>query len=420
LIDKTPPVLTSDYNNAWQPTDANLHITCSDVNALADYSGCKTIFYKKDTSQNDDTNTWATIAAYDYNIYWNTSGTWALDFNATDNTDNNSLTTQLVIKIDKSNPWIATSIPAFGDTTAESQITLDVNDLYSGIQSIAVKINGTTSTKFTQSTKCTAFDVNQISPTNYHCIWSENLATGANTLTFDYNDYTGHLQTKDINFTWTGTVTGGGGPSGGGGPGGGDTPPGPTGPLCFEIVWPLNTDEKGFVLLKDTMIRGTKKEEIIKIKNICTNPITVSLSVDTNLNAIMYPLSGQAKTIQPGKTETLSVMVVTDENTTTKTWEGKITITQTDNASKQLTAKITIVGSPLDIGLPDFKKFWDWLKNLFSIPVAAGRNTGFYFGCLGMIIGGVIINNKTKNSLTLGGTIVTIAIMILFTFGGLF
>ena len=79
MVDNTKPNVTADYNYNWQNFDANVLLSCTDVN-----SGCSNIYYRVDTDSSSGIN-YGSWQVYDANIFFSSDGNYALDFNAIDN-----------------------------------------------------------------------------------------------------------------------------------------------------------------------------------------------------------------------------------------------------------------------------------------------------------------------------------------------
>ncbi len=124
MVDNTKPSTSWDgNNNAWQKTDANIHLTCSDGNG----SGCNTTKYRLDT----DSNTGVSMGnwqEFDQNILISSDGNWAIDFNSTDNSENIGDTNTFYVLVDKTAPNVSISSPSNGALINSTTVTL----VYSG------------------------------------------------------------------------------------------------------------------------------------------------------------------------------------------------------------------------------------------------------------------------------------------------
>jgi len=101
--DSSPPVTTSDYNNAWQNVDANVVLTCSDA------SGCLLTQFRLDSDSSDVVSMggWQT---FDQNILITSDGNYAIDFNSTDIRSNRETTNRIYVLVDKSLPSLFLTI----------------------------------------------------------------------------------------------------------------------------------------------------------------------------------------------------------------------------------------------------------------------------------------------------------------------
>jgi len=101
-IDRTitsgePPITTSDINSDWQDFDANIHLTCEDVN---NGSGCNKTYYRIDLNGLKDTN-YSDWAEYDSNVLITQDGNIGIQYYSTDLVGNTEETKEEFILIDK-------------------------------------------------------------------------------------------------------------------------------------------------------------------------------------------------------------------------------------------------------------------------------------------------------------------------------
>lgn len=131
LIDKTSPSTVSDVNSgSWQNTDANVVLSCSDSN-----SGCNITQYRLDSDSSSGTSfgAWQT---FDSNIFVNTDGNYAIDFNSSDVAGNLETTNTDYVLVDKTNPSVTIDSPSNGSTTITPSVTITYTgtDTNAGIQ----------------------------------------------------------------------------------------------------------------------------------------------------------------------------------------------------------------------------------------------------------------------------------------------
>jgi len=101
--DSSPPVTSSDYNNAWQNVDANVVLTCVDP------SGCLLTQFRLDSDSSDVVSMGA-WQAYDANILVSSDGNWGIDFNSTDVRGNREETNRVFVLVDKSLPTLSLTV----------------------------------------------------------------------------------------------------------------------------------------------------------------------------------------------------------------------------------------------------------------------------------------------------------------------
>ncbi|MFH0955174.1 MAG: polysaccharide deacetylase family protein [Candidatus Micrarchaeota archaeon] len=144
LVDKTNPSVVADNNYAWQKTDANIHLTCSDA-----FSGCSTKYFRKDADSNLGVS-YGAWTAYDTNIFFGTDGNYALDFNAVDNTGNWDDINTVYILVDKTAPLVSISSPVTGSTSTSSTVTIQYlgSDSNSGIARYWVAVDSNANSAF--------------------------------------------------------------------------------------------------------------------------------------------------------------------------------------------------------------------------------------------------------------------------------
>ncbi|MBI5554010.1 MAG: PGF-pre-PGF domain-containing protein, partial [Candidatus Diapherotrites archaeon] len=90
MVDTNSPRTSWDGNhNSWQNMDANIHLTCVDMNGGTDrnVSGCLTIRFRVDTNATTDI-TWGAWQTYATNIMIASDGNFAVDFNSIDRVGN--------------------------------------------------------------------------------------------------------------------------------------------------------------------------------------------------------------------------------------------------------------------------------------------------------------------------------------------
>ncbi len=179
-LDKTAPSTSWDGNSAWQSSDVNIHLTCSDGNG----SGCLITRYRVDDDNSSNINFGAWL---DYNsatgIVFSTTGdgNYAIDFNSTDVVSHVENTNRRYVLIDKLAPTITINTPANGNRNViSSTVSFDVNRGLGApinLNSIRVDINGTQSSVFNAATHCTE------NHGSYACSYTETSFVGGN----DYN-----------------------------------------------------------------------------------------------------------------------------------------------------------------------------------------------------------------------------------------
>ncbi|MFH1587911.1 MAG: FG-GAP-like repeat-containing protein [Candidatus Diapherotrites archaeon] len=126
LIDSTAPTTTSDANTGWQNRDANVKLTCSDSVANTQSIGCNITKYRVDTDSSNAVSygAWQT---YDSNVFFNTDGNWAIDFNSNDSLGNQETVNTEYILLSKTNPVVAISNPTSGQVLSIGTTQIDVN-----------------------------------------------------------------------------------------------------------------------------------------------------------------------------------------------------------------------------------------------------------------------------------------------------
>ncbi len=105
VIDNPEPITSSDINNFWQTFDANIHLTCTDVNG----SGCNETFYRIDLDPTKDMN-YGDWNSYDTNtnILISTDGNIGLQYYSTDLAGNKETTKEEFVLIDKTTHTLLT------------------------------------------------------------------------------------------------------------------------------------------------------------------------------------------------------------------------------------------------------------------------------------------------------------------------
>ncbi len=132
--DSTAPVTSVDYNAAWQNTDANVVLTCSDA------SGCSLTQYRLDASSGSSVSlgAWTT---FDSNILIATDGNWGIDFNSSDTYGNRESTNRIYVLIDKSLPSLSLTITSLTVTGLSATFTY-LGSATSGIKKYWISTNG--------------------------------------------------------------------------------------------------------------------------------------------------------------------------------------------------------------------------------------------------------------------------------------
>jgi hypothetical protein len=102
--DSTAPATTADYNNAWQNTDANVGLSCTDT------SGCALTQYRVDSDSTSSVSmgAWTTYTGAGISI--TSDGNWAIDYNSTDTHNNRESTHRIYVLVDKSLPTLSLTI----------------------------------------------------------------------------------------------------------------------------------------------------------------------------------------------------------------------------------------------------------------------------------------------------------------------
>jgi hypothetical protein len=102
--DSVAPTTTADYNNAWQNTDANVGLTCTDT------SGCALTQYRIDSDSTSSVSmgVWTTYSGA--GILFSSDGNWAIDYNSTDARGNRETTNRIYVLIDKTLPTLSLTI----------------------------------------------------------------------------------------------------------------------------------------------------------------------------------------------------------------------------------------------------------------------------------------------------------------------
>jgi hypothetical protein len=102
--DSTAPTTTADYNTAWQNTDANVGLTCTDT------SGCSLTQYRIDSDATSSVSmgAWTTYTGAGISI--TSDGNWAIDYNSTDTHNNRETTNRIYVLIDKTLPTLSLTI----------------------------------------------------------------------------------------------------------------------------------------------------------------------------------------------------------------------------------------------------------------------------------------------------------------------
>ncbi|MEW6295345.1 MAG: CD1107 family mobile element protein [Candidatus Diapherotrites archaeon] len=137
MIDNTAPTTSWDGNTTWQKIDANIHLTCVDAS-----NNCPTTKYRVDTDSSS-TVSYGSWTTYDTNIFINSDGNWALDFNSTDAALNIGDVNTFYVLIDQTAPVVTISNPADGSSQTSTGVTLvysatntgDINKYYVQVDS---------------------------------------------------------------------------------------------------------------------------------------------------------------------------------------------------------------------------------------------------------------------------------------------
>lgn len=204
LILDTPPVITwTDVNSGWQNTDANVLVN------LVDESSLKAVTF----SYNDSNTVFdcTSIDCTDLNYFITTDGNYSLVVNVSDSIDSNTIESRYV-SVDKTAPVNTFVTPTDGSTVNSKTVNFTILEVLEFL-TVTVRINGTTSTVFSQSTHCTT-DGNTTT-----CTWTETEIDGTteNTLNITSTDGAGSTDIDSVSFYFSEE---GGGGTPGGSPGG--------------------------------------------------------------------------------------------------------------------------------------------------------------------------------------------------------
>ncbi|MBN2126819.1 MAG: VCBS repeat-containing protein [Candidatus Diapherotrites archaeon] len=171
LVDKTTPNSSSDANSGWQNTDANVSLTCSDVNDLADYSDCNYVKYQLDNDSSNDVNYSSVMDWNGEGIQITEDGNWAIKYWAVDNAGNEETDPIDYVLIASGSPVVNITNPTDGAsyTSGTSSVTVTYEGTPAGnpIDYYEVRINsgswinnGTNSSyEFTELTTGTSYTV---------------------------------------------------------------------------------------------------------------------------------------------------------------------------------------------------------------------------------------------------------------------
>ncbi len=145
LVDKTIPTSSSDVNSNWQNIDANVGLTCSDVNNSASYSGCSLTKFRVDTDASSGVSYGPIM---DYNgegIVFNQDGNWAIKYWSIDNAGNIETDPTQYVLIQKGNPSVTIDSPTTGTefSSGTSSVTISYTGTSAGnpIDHYEVRIN---------------------------------------------------------------------------------------------------------------------------------------------------------------------------------------------------------------------------------------------------------------------------------------